>query len=253
MTATAPTAVGAATRRAPDPVLALSGVSSGYGRTVVVRNIDLTVAAGSVTALVGPNGAGKTTLLSTITGLLPVLTGTVMLRGRDITRAAADRRARSGLCHIPQGRGIYRGLSVRENLVMQSPRGAEKTSVEKAVAAFPILGRRLGQRAGTLSGGEQQMLSMAAAYVRGADVILADEASLGLAPTLIDMIFDSFSELAARGVALLLVDQYVTRVLDLADQAFVLRNGQIVFRGTAGQLRDSDIFEYYIGEGEHQR
>jgi branched-chain amino acid transport system ATP-binding protein len=230
-------------------VLTLARVCGGYGRTVVVRDVDLAVPASSVTALIGPNGAGKTTLLSTISGLLPIMSGAITILGCDATQLSADQRARHGLSHIPQGRGIYRGLSVRENLVMQAPRGAERKSIERAVAAFPILGRRLGQRAGTLSGGEQQMLSMAAAYVRGARVILADEASLGLAPMLIDTIFQSLRELASQGVALLLVDQFVTRVLDMADTAYVLRNGQIAFHGTPAQLQTSDIFEYYVGNG----
>jgi len=233
------------------PALALSGVSSGYGRTVVVRDIGLEVAPGSVTALIGPNGAGKTTLLSTISGLLPALSGSIVLGGRDVTASSADRRSRQGLCHIPQGRGIYRALSVRENLVMQASRGSERESIERTMATFPGLAKRIGQRAGTLSGGEQQMLSMASAYARGAEVILADEASLGLAPLLIGQIFDSLTDLAAQGVALLLVDQFVNRVLDMADKAYVLRNGQIAFCGSPSQLMDNDIFQYYIGDHQH--
>ena len=233
-----------------DPVLAVRDLSSGYGRSTVVRKVNLEVRRGSVTALLGPNGAGKTTLLSTISGLLAAQAGQVMMGGRDVTAVPADRRARLGLCHIPQGRGVYRTLTVRENLLMQAPRGRgrEEECIERATTAFPVLAARIGQRAGTMSGGEQQMLSMAAAYVRGAEVILADELSLGLAPLIIDRIFASVQNLAREGIALLLVDQFVSRVLGLADRAYVLRHGEVAFEGSAGQLRDQDVFAHYLGE-----
>jgi branched-chain amino acid transport system ATP-binding protein len=231
-----------------DPVLAVRDLSSGYGRSTVVRKVNLEVRRGSVTALVGPNGAGKTTLLSTISGLLTAQEGRVMLGGRDVTAVAPDRRARLGLCHIPQGRGVYRTLTVRENLLMQAPRGRERECVERAATAFPVLAARIGQRAGTMSGGEQQMLSMAAAYVRGAEVILADELSLGLAPLIIDRIFASVQSLAREGIALLLVDQFVSQVLGMADRAYVLRHGEVAFEGSASELRDQDVFAHYLGE-----
>jgi branched-chain amino acid transport system ATP-binding protein len=231
----------------PTPVLEVSDLTSGYGRTMILRDVNLTVARNSVTALIGPNGAGKTTLLSTISGLITPERGRVTLNGVDVTKRPAHLRARRGLCHIPQGRGIYPALTVRENLVMQSPKGQERESVEKATTVFPVLGSRISQRAGTLSGGEQQMLSMASAYLRAADVILVDEASLGLAPKLIDMIFESLTTLAAQGTALLLVDQFVSRVLEMADQAYVLSRGELVFAGTPTELRGKDIFEYYVG------
>jgi branched-chain amino acid transport system ATP-binding protein len=231
-----------------DPVLTVRDLSSGYGRSTVVRNVNLVVPRGSVTALLGPNGAGKTTLLSTISGLLAAKDGRVMFRGRDVTAVAPERRARFGLCHIPQGRGIYRSLTVRENLLMQAPRGRERESIDRATTAFPLLARRIGQRAGTLSGGEQQMLSMAAAYVRGAEVILADEPSLGLAPIIIDQIFESLRSLAGEGIALLLVDQFVSQVLDMADRAYVLRHGEVAFEGSASKLREQDLFGHYLGQ-----
>jgi branched-chain amino acid transport system ATP-binding protein len=231
-----------------DPVLAVRDLSSGYGRSTVVRKVNLEVRRGSVTALLGPNGAGKTTLLSTISGLLAAQAGQVMLGGRDVTAVPPDRRARLGLCHIPQGRGVYRTLTVRENLLMQAPRGRERECVERATTAFPVLAARIGQRAGTMSGGEQQMLSMAAAYVRGAEVILADELSLGLAPLIIDRIFASVQNLAREGIALLLVDQFVSQVLGMADRAYVLRHGEVAFEGAASKLRDQDVFAHYLGE-----
>jgi branched-chain amino acid transport system ATP-binding protein len=131
---------------------------------------------------------------------------------------------------------------------MQAPRGWERECVERATTAFPVLAARIGQRAGTMSGGEQQMLSMAAAYVRGAEVILADELSLGLAPLIIDRIFTSVQNLAREGIALLLVDQFVSQVLGMADRAYVLRHGEVAFEGSASELRDQDVFAHYLGE-----
>jgi branched-chain amino acid transport system ATP-binding protein len=142
---------------------------------------------------------------------------------------------------------VYRSLTVRENLRMQARRGREGEAIEQAVDVFPILGERLRQAAGTLSGGQQQMLSMVAAYVRGAKVILIDEASLGLAPIVVDTIFDFLERLADKGVSLLVVDQYVTRVLSMASRAFVLRRGQIVYAGAPAELIDDGLFERYLG------
>ncbi|MGD9796417.1 MAG: ABC transporter ATP-binding protein, partial [Acidimicrobiia bacterium] len=168
-----------------DLALELRGVSSGYGHTTILRNVDLQVPAGSVTALLGPNGAGKTTLLKTVSGLIKPSSGSVHLGGADVSSFAPNKRAGMGLCHIPEGRGIFRSLTVKENLQLQASPGDEEAAQERAIAAFPILGERLGQRAGTLSGGQQQMLAMARAYARDPKLILVDEASLGLAPLLV--------------------------------------------------------------------
>lgn len=227
--------------------LVLEDVEAGYGHTTVLRNVSLTVPAGSVVALIGSNGAGKTTLLKTASGVLAPTRGRIHLDGQDVTRVSSARRSQRGLCHIPEGRGIYRSLNVRDNLTMQSPRGRERQAIEKATAAFPILGNRLAQQAGTLSGGEQQMLSMAAAYVRDADVILVDEASLGLAPIIVDVIFTFLQNVAREGAALLIVDQYVTRALTMAEIAYVLRRGEIVYRGDPGTLLAGDLFQQYLG------
>lgn len=227
--------------------LVLEDVEAGYGHTTVLRNVSLTVPAGSVVALIGSNGAGKTTLLKTASGVLAPTRGRIHLDGQDVTRVSSARRSQRGLCHIPEGRGIYRSLNVRDNLTMQSPRGRERQAIEKATSAFPILGNRLAQQAGTLSGGEQQMLSMAAAYVRDADVILVDEASLGLAPIIVDVIFTFLQNVAREGAALLIVDQYVTRALTMAEIAYVLRRGEIVYRGDPGTLLAGDVFQQYLG------
>jgi branched-chain amino acid transport system ATP-binding protein len=231
------------------PALKLTNVESGYGHTTVLRGVSLTVPARSVTALVGPNGAGKSTLLKTVSGLLRPTTGTVEVYGHDVTQLAPNKRAALGVCHIPEGRAVYKRLSVRENIVMQSAKGKEDEAIELATSAFPRLGERLTQQAGTMSGGEQQMLAMARAYVREQRLILVDEASLGLAPLLVDAIF-AFLEtklVKERGTALLIVDQFVHRALDMADTAYVMLRGEIGFEGRAAELREGDVFARYLG------
>ncbi|MFD6058974.1 ABC transporter ATP-binding protein [Rhodococcus wratislaviensis] len=222
-------------------------LTAGYGRTTVLRGVSLRVPRGTVTALVGPNAAGKTTLMRVASGLLPPMSGSVQMAGRDVTREAPHRRARSGLSLIPEGRAVYKSLTVRENLLMQAPRGGVDLAIEAASSFFPVLGKRLHQKAGTLSGGEQQMLALTAAYVRNPSLILVDEVSLGLAPIIVDRIFDFLLELASRGAALLIVDQYVTKALGMADHAYVLRRGSIVFDGAPNALLESDLFEQYLG------
>jgi branched-chain amino acid transport system ATP-binding protein len=229
------------------PALVVSGVEAGYGTTQVLRDVSLRVATGEVTALVGPNGAGKSTLLRTIAGLLPATKGSVQLLGADVTKRAAHRRFAAGLCLVPEGRGIFRSLTVRENLILQSRKGEEQVAIEQAAEAFPFLRERLGQISGTLSGGQQQMLAMAAAYVRNPKLVLVDEASLGLAPLVVDEIFEFLGQLPARGTSLLVVDQFVTRALQLATTAYVLRQGEVVYSGSAHELLDGDLFSHYTG------
>jgi branched-chain amino acid transport system ATP-binding protein len=232
---------------AAPPALELRGVSAGYGHSTVLRGVSITVPAASVTALLGPNGAGKTTLLKTVSGLLRPTSGSVVIDGEDVTRLSPYRRTARGVCHIPEGRGIFRGLTVRDNLIMQSTRGGEADAIERATDAFPILGQRLHQTAGTLSGGEQQMLAVARAYVRDPRLILVDEASLGLAPLIVDAIFEFLHQLARRGVALLIVDQFVTRALEMAADAYILGRGEVTWSGSATELMGRDVFKEYIG------
>jgi branched-chain amino acid transport system ATP-binding protein len=229
------------------PALAVNGLTSGYGHTTVVRDVTIEVPASSVTALLGPNGAGKTTLIKTIAGLIRPSAGGIHLCGKDVTRLSPSKRDRLGMCLIPEGRGIFRSLTVKENLIVQSLRGEEDRAVDRAVEAFPRLGDRLNQTAGTLSGGEQQMLAVARAYTRNPELILIDEASLGLAPIVVDAIFEFLDKVTKDGAALLLVDQFVTRALKMASTAYVMRRGEIVYGGPAGELLDSDIFERYLG------
>jgi branched-chain amino acid transport system ATP-binding protein len=236
--ASAPTAANA---------LELRGVYAGYGRTTILRNVTLDVPAGQVTALLGANGAGKTTLLRAVSGFLPCASGSVSLFGGNVTKLAPHRRFLRGLCLVPEGRGIFRSLTVRENLVLQSHKGHEREAIERAASAFPVLYERLHQTAGTLSGGEQQMLAMASAYVRNPRLILVDEASLGLAPVVVDRIFNFLQQVTSEGATLLIVDQFVNRALDLATTAYVLRRGEVAYAGRASDLLDSDVFSKYLG------
>ena len=227
-------------------MLELRGIQAGYGEHVVLRDVSLTVEPGSVVAVLGPNGAGKTTLLRVASGLLRPSAGAVLLDGEDVTRTRAHTRARRGLCHIPEGRGIYPTLTVRENLVLHSRPGEEAAAVDRAIAAFPVLGEKLRQPAGQLSGGQQQMLSLVRAYLTSPRLVLVDEASMGLAPVVVDKIFEFLAEIAASGTALLLVEQYVSRALALASQVYLLNKGGVVFSGPPRDIAD-DLFAAYLG------
>jgi branched-chain amino acid transport system ATP-binding protein len=229
--------------------LELQNVTSGYGRSTILRDVSLTVASGGVTALLGANGAGKTTTLSTASGLIRPQRGKVVLDGADVTLLPPNRRSRLGLCHIPEGRAIFRSLTVRENLYLQAPAGVE-FAADEAIEAFRVLGARLNQIAGTLSGGEQQMLALARAFVHSPRVILVDEASLGLAPLVVEDIFEFLAGLKRKGASLLIVDQFVTRALSLADRVYVMNLGEIVFEGAPRELEHDDVFERYLGTAQ---
>jgi branched-chain amino acid transport system ATP-binding protein len=228
-------------------VLELNGVTAGYGETVVLRDVTLSVPDSKVVALLGPNGAGKTTTLRTASGLIKPIHGQIVFDGEDVTGKKPYAMARRGLCHLPEGHGIFPSLSVKENIVLYSPKGKEKESVQKAADQFPSLATRLGQQAGSLSGGEQQMLSLVRASLSSPRIVVVDEASLGLAPLLVDQVFEALSQIVAAGTSLLLVEQYVTRALELADTVYLMNRGQIVFSGPAADLRGEDVFERYLG------
>lgn len=231
-------------------MLELTGVSAGYGETAVLRDVSLWVPPRSVVALLGANGAGKTTLLRVASGLLKPSAGGMSLDGTDVTGRAPHVLANRGVCHVPEGRGIFPTLTVRDNLIIQAGDGDADDAVERAVSAFPILGEKLGQPAGSLSGGQQQMLSLSRAYVTDPSYVLLDEVSMGLAPVVVDEIFESLATLAAQGCALLLVEQYVTRALDLADYVYLLARGRIEFAGEPGELDAELLMARYMG-GTH--
>ncbi|HEX3612769.1 MAG TPA: ABC transporter ATP-binding protein [Sporichthyaceae bacterium] len=228
-------------------MLELRELSAGYGATRVLHDVNLVVPSGAVVALLGANGAGKTTLLRVAAGLLVPESGRMVVDGVDVTGWPPHRVVERGVCHVPEGRGVFPSLTVRENLVVQAKRGQEKAAVAAAAAAFPVLGRRLNQVAGTMSGGEQQMLALAKAYVQSPSTVLLDEVSMGLAPIVVDEIFEFLRRLAADGASLLLVEQYVTKALAMADYVYLLQKGRIVFSGEPGELDGEDLFARYLG------
>ena len=230
-------------------MLELHDIVGGYGSTTVLRGVTVEVPAGSVVALLGPNGAGKSTTMRMASGLLRPTSGRVVFDGEDVTRVGPTRRAQLGICHIIEGRSIFPSLTVQENLLLQTPRGVSRADVLEQVAdAFPALANRRRQIAGTLSGGEQQMLSLMRAYLAQPRVVLVDEASLGLAPLIVDSIFEFLGRIAASGVSLLVVEQYVSRALALAETVYLLNQGAIVFSGPTDELDEDQIFALYAGE-----
>jgi branched-chain amino acid transport system ATP-binding protein len=227
--------------------LRLRGVEAGYGEAIVLRDVTVTVPDRSVVALLGANGAGKTTLLRAASGMIPVSSGSIWIDGEDLTGRPVEAFVRHGVAHIPEGRSIFPRMTVRENLVLFAPQGEERDAVERATVAFPRLGERLRQVAGTLSGGEQQMLALARCYVTRPAVAFVDELSLGLAPKIVDDIFAFLETLVAEGRSLLLVEQYVTRALALADYVYILHKGRLTFAGEPSELDADDVFREYVG------
>ncbi|MFB7757912.1 ABC transporter ATP-binding protein [Streptomyces sp. NPDC056121] len=228
-------------------MLELDHISAGYGGTRVLRDVSLWLPPQSVVALLGTNGAGKTTLLRVASGLLPPTSGRLSVDGADLTGKRPHTLARNGVCHVPEGRGVFPTLTVKENILIQAAGGDLDEAVERAVSAFPVLGHKLGQLAGSLSGGQQQMLALAHAYVTDADYVLLDEVSMGLAPVVVDEIFEFLGRLADDGRALLLVEQYVARALELADYVYLMNRGRIEFAGEPGELDSDRLVAQYLG------
>lgn len=229
-----------------DVALQLRDVTAGYGTTTILRNVDLAVPAGTVAALLGANGAGKTTLLRTAAGLIRPTTGDVLLAGRTANRKRPFQRAHEGLCLIPEGRGIWPQLSVRDNIALQAPDQPTKTSLEVALDAFPALASRQQDRAGSLSGGQQQMLALCRCFTARPKVVLLDEVSMGLAPLVVEQIFQALRELARTGVALLIVEQYVSTALAMADHVCLLDRGRITFAGAPDDLDEDELVRRYL-------
>jgi branched-chain amino acid transport system ATP-binding protein len=240
-------------------MLKVDDLRAGYGRTEVLHGITLEVAKGSVVSLIGSNGAGKTTTLRAISGMIKPKGGAVLLGGADVTGQDAHRIARRGLAHAPEGRRVFSTLSVADNLRLGAfpryigarPRGDVAADLERAMALFPRLKERRQQLAGTLSGGEQQMLAMARALMLNPDVVLLDEPSMGLAPILVEEVFRIISRLRADGVTMLLVEQFAAAALQVSDHAYVLESGRIALHGPAAALRhDPAVRAAYLG-GAH--
>jgi branched-chain amino acid transport system ATP-binding protein len=234
------------------PMLELSGVEVSYGAVRAVKGIDLSVERGEIVTLLGPNGAGKSSTLLGIMGVVPPRAGSIRFDGRSLAGLAPELVVRSGLALVPEGRRIFAPLTVAENLLLGASgnrdRGTLAADLEEMNALFPILAQRRNQLAGTLSGGEQQMLAIARCLMGRPAMILLDEPSLGLAPQVIDTIFDLIVRLRGRGHTILLVEQNVELSLAIADRGYLLVNGEIVMSGTAESLRSSEGVERaYLG------
>jgi len=232
-------------------LLVLDAVSVAYGKRRALDGVSLTVGAGEIVTLLGANGSGKSTTLRAISGLVRPAAGRVVLGGRDITKAAPDDIVTAGVGHVPEGREIFPEFTVRENLLVgghTAPRAAVAEATERAFALFPVLGQRARQLAGTLSGGEQQMLAIARALMIRPRLLLLDEPSLGLSPRLTRDIFAVIARLNAEGATILLVEQNARRALAVASRAYVLETGRVVMSGPAGELgADPRIRAAYLG------
>ena len=231
------------------PALELRGISAAYGTIEVLHGVDLVVPGGSILAVLGPNGAGKTTLLKVISGALRPTRGSVLMEGHDVTGASVDRLSKAGVCLIPEGRGVFPNLTVRENILMDTFACAGRTTTaaleEVAYVRFPRLGERRGQVAGTLSGGEQQMLALARALTTDPAVILLDELSMGLAPTIVTELFDVVQGLAAGGVTTVIVEQFAG-VTAFADRVVVMGQGRVRLDGRPDEVADQ-LASAYLG------
>ena len=229
------------------PAIELVDVHAAYGTIEVLHGVDLVVPQGSVVALLGPNGAGKSTILKVCSGLLQPTSGEVRLVGRTINGAAPDELARLGMCTIPEGRGIFPNLTVRENLWMATMAGVSLSQVEEvAYARFPRLGERRKQLAGTMSGGEQQMLSMARALAVNPAVLLLDELSMGLAPLVVANLYEIVAQVSKEGVSILVSEQFARTVLGIAQYAAIVLHGQVTRVGTPAELED-ELSAAYLG------
>jgi branched-chain amino acid transport system ATP-binding protein len=243
---TAPTTDSAAPAAAAPPALAVNGIRASYGRIEVLHGVDLHVPAGSVFALLGPNGAGKSTLLSVVCGQLRPTHGEVVIGDTPTGRASTEKLARGGLCAIPEGRGIFPNLTVKENLRIWTYKGGLdlKSVEERTYDAFPRLSERRKQLAGTMSGGEQQMLAISRALVSDPSVLLLDELSMGLAPLIVAELYELVGNLAERGMTILLVEQFVTTALSVATRAAIMVHGRIQQEGTPQEMGQAALSVY---------
>jgi branched-chain amino acid transport system ATP-binding protein len=232
-------------------MLEISGLVAGYGGTAVLRGVDIRAEAGEVTAVLGANGVGKTTLNRAISGLITAEAGSIRFAGDIISGLAPDAIVARGLIHVPEGRKIFPNMSVRENLELGSYRrakGNRTANLDKAFTLFPRLRERSGQLAGTLSGGEQQMLAIGRGLMAEPRLLILDEPSLGLSPLLVEELFALIGRIAGEGLAVMLVEQNVVQSLELATRAYVLENGAVALSGTASDLIcDPALQKTYLG------
>jgi branched-chain amino acid transport system ATP-binding protein len=243
----------AATVIEPEPVLELAGIRAGYGRIDVLHGVNLRLMPGQVYALLGPNGAGKSTTLAVASGRITPSAGTFSLFGRQVNGVATDALARAGVCVVPEGRGIFRNLSVIENLRMATFTGTPMSVVtERAFERFPRLNDRRKQTAGTLSGGEQQMLAMARALATDPAVLLIDELSMGLAPIVVEELYAHVAGIAREGLSIVIVEQFAHEILGVADVAGIMLHGRIQRVGSPANIAE-ELAGAYLGTDSPER
>jgi branched-chain amino acid transport system ATP-binding protein len=235
------------------PLLELKSVSVGYGRNPVLQNVDLTLERGEIVTLLGANGAGKSTLAKSISGLLRTATGTILLDGEPIEALAPAERLRRGIAHVPEGRQIFAGMTVAENLELGAYVSSEADRSERlelVSTLFPVLRERMKDMAGNFSGGQQQMLAIARGLMSKPKILLLDEPSLGIAPLLVSEIFRLIVALRRQGITILLAEQNARQALSIADRGYVFENGKITLSGSSGDLLNSpEIAQRYLGMG----
>ncbi|MBI4587379.1 MAG: ABC transporter ATP-binding protein [Candidatus Rokubacteria bacterium] len=236
-------------------MLETRGLVTGYDEIAIVRGIDLVIRGGAVTSIIGPNGAGKSTALKALMGLLTPWEGEIWLNSEPITREAAHRRVTRGLAYVPQGRIVFPTMTVLENLevgafILRRQRARIEEALDRVLTLFPVLRARHRQLAGTLSGGEQQMLAIARGLMTTPQVLLLDEPSLGLSPRFVELVFAKLVELKAAGFTVAMVEQKASRALQVSDWGYVLNMGRIAFAGPAAELlADERVKRLYLGEG----
>jgi branched-chain amino acid transport system ATP-binding protein len=231
------------------PLLSVRDLTVRYGAAQALFGISFEMPQNSALAVLGPNGAGKSTLARAVSGLVPSSGGEIRLDDRDITKLSPTAIRRAGMVHLPEGRGIFPGLTVQENLRMALvvEKSAREGAPDRAFEIFPVLGKRRRQLAGTLSGGEQQMLSLARALMVSPKLIIADEMSLGLAPLLVDVVFESLARARSAGVSVLMIEQFASRALQFADHCLILQRGRVAWSGAVDQAGD-ELLRRYLGE-----
>jgi branched-chain amino acid transport system ATP-binding protein len=234
-------------------ILEIDGLSAGYGSVQVLEGIHLEVSSSEIVCLIGANGAGKSTLLRAISSIVAPSAGHIFFNGRDITGVRANHIVKAGLCHVPEGRQVFGSLSVSQNLALggytrRHTKRESQVLLDSVFSLFPVLKRRLSQKAGTLSGGEQQMVAIGRALMSEPKMLLLDEPSLGLAPLMVEAILNAISDLRRSGISILLVEQNVAASLEISDRAYVIETGRIVTEGQCSNLANDDrIRKSYLG------
>lgn len=233
------------------PLLKVSSLSVHYGPALALSDISFELGSNKSIAILGSNGAGKSTLARVLSGLVKSTSGSIEVAGRNLTNKQGHIWRRAGVVHLPEGRGVFRGLSVMDNLRMalSADKGLDKNAaLDHAFELFPVLGERRRQLGGTLSGGEQQMLSLARALMVEPKILIADEMSLGLAPQLVDVVFTGLQRARDKGVSVIMIEQFASRALDFADDAMILQRGSLAWSGPAADAGD-ELVRSYLGEG----